>query len=101
MIHAEENALLNTVISSWSLNDGAIAYITGKSCLRCLYRLWNKNITEVFYAESNYHFADQEDEKDDFDKFIEDVGIQVHAVSPALSWLKKPLKRLNLLDTNP
>jgi dCMP deaminase len=94
MIHAEENALLNKTV----LSNNLTAYVTAKPCFSCLTRLWNGNINRVYYVESNYHFAGWEDEVEDFNKFLEDVGMIVHPVIPFLGWLKRPLERLNLVD---
>ena len=94
MIHAEENALLNTTLDPWLLNEGGICYCTAKPCLRCLYRLWNKNIRTMYVADTGYHFQDYEKEQEDFDAFVEDTGINILAIKPNLEWLKEPMEYL-------
>lgn len=89
MIHAEENALLNTTLDPWLIPKGGVSYCTAKPCLRCLYRLWNKNIQTLYVAETGYHFQDYENEREDFDAFISDTGIKIYEIKPNLTWIKK------------
>lgn len=94
MIHAEENALLNTTLDPWLIDKGGVSYTTARPCLRCLYRLWNKNIRTIYIADMGYHFQDYEQEKDDFDAFVEDTGIRIVVMKPNLEWLQKPMEYL-------
>lgn len=94
MIHAEENALLNTTLDPWLIPEGGICYCTARSCLKCLYRLWNKNIRQIIYADVGYHFKDYESEAGDFEDFVRETGINLVSVKPDLRWLKRPLDRL-------
>ncbi len=101
MIHSEENALLNTTLDPWLIPEGGIAYVTGRPCLRCLYRLWNKNIQTIYYVDSDYHFKDYEEEKENFTAFVEDTGIVIYAIKPKLEWLKVPLEKLKASNLLP
>jgi dCMP deaminase len=95
MIHAEENALAHCTVNTHLIPEGAISYCTGKSCLKCLYRLWNNNIRTLYCADVGYHFADYEKEQQDFDDFVADTGIKIHTVVPNLAWLKPPINKLS------
>lgn len=98
IIHAEENALLNTTVDPASIPLGAIAYITGRPCLRCLYRLHNKNIRKLVVADTGYDFKDYQSEESDFNAFVQDRGIEVEVVRPHLTWLRNPIDRLRSVD---
>lgn len=98
IIHAEENAVLNTRENLFHLPDGATIYITAKPCLSCLYRMSNANIRTIYYAETGYHFKGYESEAEDFTSFVKRRSLSVYSIEPDLTWLKKPLLRLGLLD---
>jgi dCMP deaminase len=99
MIHAEENACLNTRADLFMIAQGAIAYVTAKPCLGCLYKLYNKNIRTIYYAETGYHFQGYEAEAEHFDAFVNNRRLLVYSIKPDPSWMKRPLGRLGLLDT--
>ena len=71
MTHAERNCLSNLTISPWTIQEGAIAYLTGKPCLDCLQALWNTNITKVYSDKrSTSSYKPLEHEQDKFNFFI-------------------------------
>ncbi len=47
MIHAEENAIMNSSVNPLSLTNGATIYITGLCCINCLQRVINFGITKI------------------------------------------------------
>jgi dCMP deaminase len=98
MIHSEENALLNKTLDPWLIPSGAVAYITGKPCLRCLDRLWNSHIKTIFYAQTGYHYKDYEKEQAAFDEFVEDTQIEIKEVRPEFEWI---IRRMDQYKTLP
>lgn len=64
MIHSESNAISNCIVSP-HMFDFCIAYITGRPCLNCLMLMAQNNIKEI-YTSSDYGWAFDDDEYDDF-----------------------------------
>lgn len=52
MIHAEENAILNSSTNASSLSNGATLYCTGLPCVNCLQRIMAFGITDIVYVKS-------------------------------------------------
>lgn len=86
IIHSEENSLLSCPISLWQVQGGAIGYITGSPCYRCLQRLWNANVTTLYIADRRGWQLDEQ-EKDDIDQFLMETKMEVYRVTPNLDFL--------------
>jgi dCMP deaminase len=97
MIHSEENALLNKTLDPWLIPSGAVAYITGKPCLRCLDRLWNAHVTTLFCADVGYHYKDYEKEQTAFDEFVADTGIEINFIRPEFEWIRRRMDQYKTL----
>lgn len=65
MLHSEENAISNCIISPHLFKDGVNAYITGRPCRHCLMLMVQNNINEI-YTSSKYGWAFDDNEYDDF-----------------------------------
>lgn len=62
MIHAEENAIMNSTKNPLDLINGAKAYITGRSCTGCLQKLLNFGIVEIIELDSLGSITDETQE---------------------------------------
>lgn len=80
--HAERNSLSNLTISPWTIEKGAIAYITGKPCLDCLYALWNTNITTIYVLNRQGSVLEEKD-NEKFNFFITTHNIEYNIVNEA------------------
>ena len=60
MIHAEENAILNSSINPNNIN-GAKIYVTAKPCVNCLQRIINFGINEIYYIDRNGSITENEE----------------------------------------
>ena len=59
-IHGEENALL-AYNGSYQDIQGAIIYVTGRPCSRCLRMIIQKGITKIIYGKNDTKVVDQDD----------------------------------------
>jgi dCMP deaminase len=85
MIHAERNALSNCVIRP----DNGIAYVTGQSCNDCIMALWQEGIMKVFMSNSHGTKLFDKTEKNKFELFVKQTGIEVVRHTPNFGWIKE------------
>lgn len=84
MIHSERNALSNCVIRP----DDGIAYVTGQCCNDCIMALWQEGIKTVYMIDDHGTHLFDDEAKKRFDLFIENTALEIHKVTPDLSWIK-------------
>lgn len=84
MIHSERNALSNCVIRP----DDGIAYVTGQCCNDCIMALWQEGIKTVYMIDDHGTHLFDDEAKKRFDLFIENTSLEIHKVTPDLSWIK-------------
>ena len=87
MLHAEENAISNTLISTQTL-DNVTAFISGQPCQHCSYLLWQNNIKKWYIAKRQGTKLEDSDTRARFDKFVEQTGVDITYVDVDLSWIK-------------
>lgn len=91
MIHAEENALLNTNVRLRDTN--ACLYVTGKPCVHCLQRVIQSGIKKIVYANRQGSRLETEETNNHFNKLVESTGIVVSKVDYNIEWIGNFLKR--------
>jgi dCMP deaminase len=84
MIHSERNALSNCVIRP----DDGIAYVTGQCCNDCIMALWQEGIKTVYMIDDHGTHLFDDEAKKRFDLFIANTALEIHKVTPDLSWIK-------------
>lgn len=62
-IHAEDNAIMNCTKNPLDLQDGAKAYITGRSCNSCLQHLINFGVVEIIELAQMGSITDSPEEE--------------------------------------
>lgn len=80
MLHSEENAISNCVISPHTFTEGCIAYITGKPCYHCLMCLAQNNINEIYVLDRHGWIFDN-DEIEDCNLLIQAKKIKYEIIS--------------------
>lgn len=82
MIHAEENALLNSTKNPLELIDGATLYVTAMPCVNCLQRIINSGITKIVYADRFGSIVENTEIRDKINQMtsIQFVPIRVYEV---------------------
>lgn len=74
VIHAEENAILNTL--HLRISKKMTIYISGEPCIDCFERIWNFGINRVVYIDGmSYHL--QEEQREIKEKFLAMTQIEV------------------------
>lgn len=98
MMHSERSALSNLTISPWAIEQGAIAYVTGKPCMDCIQALWSTNVTKVVAAKRTGWKHDVRD-SEKFDFFVNSRELEYKEVKPDFKYLDKVLQN-NLVSDN-
>jgi deoxycytidylate deaminase len=88
MIHAEENAMLNCVVSPKTIG-GARIYVTGLPCVNCLQRMINFDIKEIYYADRIGSILEDEETNFMRKNILEMSSISMIKVCTNTKWLKK------------
>ena len=76
MIHAEENAILNSNINPNNIG-GAKLYVTAKPCVNCLQRIINFGITNIYYVNRLGSITENEKTEKMRNDLIEMSGISM------------------------
>lgn len=84
MVHSERNALSNCVVRP----DNGVAYVTGQCCNDCAIALWQEGITKIYMIDDHGTVLFDNDAQKRFDLFVEQSGIEIHKISPDLSWIR-------------
>lgn len=79
ILHSEENAISNCIVSPHMFPDGCTAYITGKPCHHCLMMLAQNNINEIYVLDRKGWEFDK-DEIDDCNLLIQTKKIKYQIV---------------------
>jgi deoxycytidylate deaminase len=90
MIHAEENAILNSRENPLTIG-GAKIYITGLPCVNCLQRIINFGITEVIYADRIGSVTENEETMKMRKDIIKMSKIKVRKMKLDSFWLKRTI----------
>lgn len=91
MIHAEENAILNSTNNPLNLTGHSKIYVTGIPCVNCLQRIINFGITEIYHAKRLGTSTDNEETEDMRRKLIDMSNIKVFPMDIDTFWLKKTM----------
>lgn len=91
MIHAEENAIMNSMVNPLNLIMGAKAYITGRSCNVCLQRLINFGIAEIYELDQPGSITDSPDQEIMREKILKMAGREVTITKIPTPDKSKPL----------
>lgn len=91
MIHAEENALLNT--NAKLRGSNSTLFVTGKPCLSCIQRVIQSGIKKVVYANRQGTKLETVETNDFFNKLVAESGIEVEKMDYDLSWITEFIKR--------
>ena len=83
MIHAEKNALSNCIVRP----DNGIAYVTGQCCNDCVMALWQEGVQTIYMIDDHGTVLFDEQAKQRFDLFLEMSSMEIHKISPDLSWI--------------
>ena len=95
--HAERNALSNCMLPP----TGAIAYITGQSCIECIKAMYQAGIKEFVMADSHGSFAITEEEEAFFEYLVHFGHIKVRRINTNLDHVTQLLKDKGVIDGNP
>jgi dCMP deaminase len=90
MIHAEENAMLNSRENPLTIG-GAKIYITGIPCVNCLQRIINFGITDIIYAKRMGSITENEETSKMREDIIKMSKIKISEVSLENFWLKRAI----------
>lgn len=88
MIHAEENCMLNCVVSSLML-EGSKMYITGLPCVNCLQRMINFGVSEIIYAKRIGSITEDIESEEIRQNIISMSKISIRELEIDTLWLKK------------
>ncbi len=87
MIHAEENALINTTTNLNYVPGGVTAYITGQPCHHCSMLMVENNIVNMKIAKRTGTLKENEKSRANFTRLMTEKRIEVTYVTPDLSWI--------------
>lgn len=87
MLHAEENACLNSTKNPNELILGAKAYVTGTSCNPCLQRLINFGIKELIEIDQMGSITESQESVKMREILIRMSGLIVRKISKTNRWL--------------
>ncbi len=103
MIHAEENAILNSNVCLKNRGEFKV-YVTGKCCNNCLQRLIQAGAQEIYMADRQGSALENEETQQDFDLIVKETGTHVEYVPmESIEWLRYilPFKRMEYkIDIN-
>ena len=89
MVHAEENAISNMLITPSSVKT---AYITHQPCNRCAKLLWQNNIHHWFLPENNKAHGFSGEDAIVYGHLI-DNGLKITYMNPDLSYLNRLIEQ--------
>lgn len=89
MIHAEENAIMNSTKNAQELKDGATIYVTGLPCVNCLQRIINFGITHLVYAERTGSITEDNSSHDMRNKILNMTHLKIDTINTDNKWIKK------------
>jgi len=75
MVHAEQNALLNSV----QRPNTSTMYVTGEPCVQCLLSMVNFGVKKIRYIDSVGSITDNEETRIIKAKIVEEAGIDMKA----------------------
>jgi deoxycytidylate deaminase len=92
--HAEKNAILNCVVTPHYIG-GAICYVNGKCCFRCLNDLWQFGIHTVYQGNVLPRMVD-DNHKKIIDRIISKTGINIINVDCSIyNWYEDIMRQQN------
>lgn len=97
MIHAEENAILNSAINPLAIG-GAKIYVTGLPCVNCLQRVINFGISEIIYAGRIGSITENEETDRMRKDLISMSKIKIREISLNNMWLKRAVDSLPIIS---
>ena len=95
MKHSEKNALANCGSDLQNM-EGVTAFISGRPCYECMSDLYSFNVKKIVYADTRGWQKDEE-EKEQWDYFVKDTGMNVIAYKPDLNWRVRVDEKLRKL----